>query len=165
MKQNDRKPRGSVVAERRSIRRRCRRSRRSRDQRRRSKWLAAAFVLGIAMILPVRAHAGIFDVFEIFGTIQNDIGGSLSPINQIAQQIPKLYQPHRSPRRSQSGPGLCRELNQQFSRPDERDIHYALYSAVTPGPRRLRTILHSRLSARSRPCRPVSWRTMGRSRR
>ena len=72
MKQNDRKPEEALLlngvpyAEDLAV------PGAAEDRRRRSKWLAAAFVLGIAMILPVRAHAGIFDVFkEIFGTIQN----------------------------------------------------------------------------------------------
>jgi len=48
----------------------------------------AVSVLGIAMLLPVSAHAGIFDVFsEIFGTIQSDIGSSLKSINQLTQQV------------------------------------------------------------------------------
>jgi len=93
MKQNDRKPEevsllnGVPYAEDVAV------PGAAEDRRRRSKWLAAAFVLGIAMILPVRAHADIFDVFkEIFGTIQNDIGSSLSQINQVVQQVQKLYQ-------------------------------------------------------------------------
>jgi len=66
----------------------------SRKQKsRRWKWLTAVSVLGIAMQLPVSAHAGIFDVFsEIFGTIQSDIGSSLKSINQLTQQVQQLYQ-------------------------------------------------------------------------
>jgi hypothetical protein len=93
MKQNDRKPEEASLLNGVPYAEDVAAPGAAEDRRRRSKWLAAAFVLGIAMILPVRAHAGIFDVFkEIFGTIQNDIGSSLSQINQVVQQVQKLYQ-------------------------------------------------------------------------
>ena len=50
---------------------------------RRWQWLApTALALAMAVMLPSRAHAGIFDIFgEMFGTIQNDMGAALSQIN------------------------------------------------------------------------------------
>src|ERR1022692_3030093 len=44
-------------------------------RRNRGKWMmAGVLMLAVALALPSRAHAGIFDIFdEIFGTIQNDM--------------------------------------------------------------------------------------------
>jgi hypothetical protein len=69
-------------------------------------------------VLPKFAHGQFLSIFNsIFSSIQNDIGGSLSAINQIAQQVQKLYQttvaPHaarhhgfdnRAPLRQTPGP-------------------------------------------------------------
>jgi hypothetical protein len=119
------------------------------DRRRRSKWLAAAFVLGIAMILPMRAHAGIFDVFkEIFGTIQNDIGSSLSQINQVVQQVQKLYQTTVAPLAAlNQARGFVANSANSFRGQMNQIFNTSFTSAVTPGPQQFESILHSRLSA------------------
>ena len=119
------------------------------DRRRRSKWLAAAFVLGIAMILPMRAHAGIFDVFkEIFGTIQNDIGSSLSQINQVVQQVQKLYQTTVAPLAAlNQARGFVANSASSFRGQMNQIFNTQFTSAVTPGPQQFESILHSRLSA------------------
>jgi hypothetical protein len=118
--------------------------------RRRWKWAMTASVLGVALLFaPAPAHAGIFDVFgEIFGTIQNDIGGSLKSINQITQQVQQLYQTTMWPLAAlnqargfvaNSISSFRNEMNQVFS------TRYT--SAVTAGPQQFESILHSRMSS------------------
>ena len=119
-----------------------------KGRRRRWKWLTAVTVLAIAMLVPVSAHAGIFDVFsELFGTIQSDIGGSLKSINQLTQQVQQLYQTTMWPLAAlnqargfvaNSISGFRSQMNQIFST--------KFTSAVTAGPQRFESILHSRLS-------------------
>jgi hypothetical protein len=93
MKQDDRKPEDTVLLNGIPYTGDAAASGKQKNRRRRWKWLTAVSVLGIAMLLPVSAHAGIFDVFsEIFGTIQSDIGSSLKSINQLTQQVQQLYQ-------------------------------------------------------------------------
>jgi len=117
--------------------------------RRRWKWIMAASLLGVAMLLPVSAHAGIFDVFsELFGTIQSDIGGSLKSIDQLTQQVQQFYQTTMWPLAAlnqargfvaNSISSLRNEMDQIFSLPTT--------SAVTAGPQQFESILHSRLSS------------------
>ena len=117
--------------------------------RRRWKWIMAASLLGVAMLLPVSAHAGIFDIFsEIFGTIQSDIGSSLKSINQLTQQVQQLYQTTMWPLAAlnqargfvaNSISSFRNQMNQIFSTPTT--------SAVTAGPQQFESILHSRLSS------------------
>jgi len=117
--------------------------------RRRWKWIVAASLLGVAMLLPVSAHAGIFDIFsELFGTIQSDIGSSLKSINQLSQQVQQLYQTTMWPLAAlnqargfvaNSISSFRNQMNQIFSTPTT--------SAVTAGPQQFESILHSRLSS------------------
>ncbi|HEY1253627.1 MAG TPA: hypothetical protein VGF01_02460, partial [Terracidiphilus sp.] len=117
---------------------------------RRWKLAMAASVLGVVLFFaPAPAHAGIFDIFgELFGTIQSDIGGSLKAINQIAQQVQKLYQTTMWPLAAlnqargfvaTSISSFRNQMNQVFS------TRYS--SAVTPGPQQFESILHSRMSS------------------
>ena len=119
-----------------------------KNWRLRWKWLTVVSVIAIAMIVPVSAHAGIFDVFsELFGTIQSDIGGSLKSINQLTQQVQQLYQMTMWPLAAlnqargfvaSSISGFRSQMNQIFSIPTT--------SAVTAGPQQFETLLHSRLA-------------------
>jgi len=61
---------------------------------RRWKWpVTAMLTLVVALMLPSRAQAGIFDIFgELFGTIQNDMGAALSQINGLTQEMQQLHQ-------------------------------------------------------------------------
>jgi hypothetical protein len=61
---------------------------------RRWKWpVTAMLTLVVALMLPSRAQAGIFDIFgELFGTIQNDMGAALSQINALTQEMQQLHQ-------------------------------------------------------------------------
>jgi hypothetical protein len=68
--------------------------RESTRKSRRWQWLApTTLALAMAVMLPSRAHAGIFDIFgELFGTIQNDMGAALSQINALTQEMQQLHQ-------------------------------------------------------------------------
>jgi hypothetical protein len=116
---------------------------------RRWKWLTAASVLGIAMLLPVSAHAGIFDVFsEIFGTIQSDIGSSLKSINQLTQQVQQLYQTTMWPLSAlNQARGFVANSITAFRSQMNQIFSTQFTSAVTAGPQQFESILHSRLSA------------------
>ena len=147
MKQDDRKPEETVLLNGIPYAGDVAASRKQKS--RRWKWLTAVSVLGIAMLLPVSAHAGIFDVFsELFGTIQSDIGSSLKSINQLTQQVQQLYQTTMWPLAAlnqargfvaNSISSFRNQMNQIFSIPTT--------SAVTAGPQQFESILHSRLSA------------------
>ena len=98
--------------------------------------------------LPKLAHGQFLSVFDaIFSSIQNDIGSSLKTINQIAQQMQKLYQTTVAPLAAiNQARGFVvnsintyrGQMNQVFNTP--------FTSAVTPGPQEFESILHSRLS-------------------
>jgi hypothetical protein len=111
--------------------------------------------LGIAVLtvvatvaLPTLGHAQFLTAFDsIFSSIQSDIGSSLSSVNQIMQQVTKLYQTTVAPLAAlnqargfvaNSISGFRNSMNQIFNTP--------FTSAVTPGPQQFESILHSRLS-------------------
>lgn len=99
--------------------------------------------------LPKLAHGQFLSVFDaIFSSIQNDVGSSLSAINQVAQQMQRLYQATVAPLAAiNQARGFVansintyrRQMNQVFNTP--------FTSAVTPGPQQFESILHSRLSS------------------
>ena len=70
MKQDDRKPEETVLLNGIPYTGDAAASGKQKSRHRRWKWLTAVSVLGIAMLLPVSAHAGIFDVFS--ETIRHD---------------------------------------------------------------------------------------------
>jgi len=98
--------------------------------------------------LPTLGHAQFLTAFDsIFSSIQSDIGSSLSSVNQIMQQVTKLYQTTVAPLAAlnqargfvaNSISGFRNSMNQIFNTP--------FTSAVTPGPQQFESILHSRLS-------------------
>jgi hypothetical protein len=116
---------------------------------RRKRWLMVAVLFtATAVALPTLGHAQFLSVFDsIFSSIQSDIGGSLSSVNQIMQQVTKLYQTTVAPLAalnqargfvSTSISTFRSQMNQVFNTP--------FTSAVTPGPQQFESILHSRLS-------------------
>jgi hypothetical protein len=111
-------------------------------------------LIGVLMIetcfaLPKLAQGQFLSVFDaIFSSIQNDIGSSLRTIDQIAQQMQKLYQTTVAPLAAiNQARGFVAnsintyrgQMNQVFNTP--------FTSAVTPGPQQFENILHSRVSA------------------
>ena len=119
-------------------------------RRNRGKWMmAGVLMLAVALALPSRAHAGIFDIFdEIFGTIQNDMGSALSEINQMTHQLQQLYQQTLWP---------LALLNQARGFVSNSITSYRSYmtqvfslkssSATLASPQQLEAILHSRQAA------------------
>lgn len=114
------------------------------------RWLLGVCVLVAGYVaLPTQAHAQFLDILnKIFGTIQSDIGSSLSTINQITQATEKLYQTTMWPLAalnqargfvSNSISAYRGQMNQLF--------HMPYSSATLTTPQQLESILHSRLSA------------------
>ena len=111
--------------------------------------LVGVLVIEACLALPKLAHGQFLSVFDsIFGSIQNDIGSSLSAINQIAQQMQKLYQTTVAPLAAinQARGFVANSINAYRSQMNAVfNTHFT--SAVTPGPQQFESILHSRLSA------------------
>jgi hypothetical protein len=111
--------------------------------------LILVLMIETCFALPKLAHGQFLSVFDaIFSSIQNDIGSSLRTINQIAQQMQKLYQTTVAPLAAinqargfvaNSINAYRGQMNQVFNTP--------FTSAVTPGPQQFENILHSRVSA------------------
>ena len=110
--------------------------------------LILVLMIEMCFALPKLAHGQFLSVFDaIFSSIQNDIGSSLRTIDQIAQQMQKLYQTTVAPLAAiNQARGFVAnsintyrgQMNQVFNRP--------FTSAVTSGPQQFESILHSRLS-------------------
>ena len=113
------------------------------------RMLVGVLVIETCLALPKLAHGQFLGVFDsIFGSIQNDIGSSLSSINQIAQQMQKLYQTTVAPLAAinQARGFVANSINAYRSQMNGIfNTHFT--SAVTPGPQQFESILHSRLSA------------------
>ncbi len=61
--------------------------------RRKKRLRIALLILATTVALPTLGHAQFLTAFDsIFKSIQSDIGSSLSSVNQIMQQVTKLYQ-------------------------------------------------------------------------
>ena len=117
---------------------------------RRWKWpVTAMLALVIALVLPSRAQAGIFDIFgELFGTNQNDMGAALNQINELTQEMQQLHQQIVWPLAlvnqargfvSNSINGYRGFMTQVFTLKSP--------SATLASPQQLEAILHSRQSA------------------
>jgi hypothetical protein len=99
--------------------------------------------------LPKLAHGQFLSVFDsIFSSIQNDIGSSLSQINQVVQQTRKLYQTTLAPLAAlnQARGFVVNSIN-SFRGQMNQIFNTSFTSAVTPGPQQFESILHSRLSS------------------
>lgn len=111
--------------------------------------LIVVLVIETCFALPKLAHAQFLTVFDsIFSSIQSDIGSSLKTINQITQEVQKLFQTTVAPLAAiNQARGFVAnsintyrgQMNQIFNTP--------FTSAVTPGPQQFENILHSRLSS------------------
>ena len=117
---------------------------------RRWQWLApTTLALAMAVMLPSRAQAGIFDIFgEIFGTIQNDMGAALSQINALTQEMQQLHQQIVWPLAlvNQARGFVSNSINSY------RGFMTQVFTLKSPSatlanPQQLETILHSRQSA------------------
>jgi hypothetical protein len=113
------------------------------------RWtLCACILVAGYFALPSPAHAQFLDIFnKLFGTIQSDIGSSLSTVSQITQATQKLYQTTMWPLAalnqargfvSNSISAYRSQMNQLF--------HTSYSSATLAAPQQLESILHSRLA-------------------
>ena len=118
---------------------------------RRWKWpVTAMLTLVVALMLPSRAQAGIFDIFgELFGTIQNDMGAALSQINALTQEMQQLHQQIVWPLAlvNQARGFVSNSINSY------RGFMTQVFTLKSPSatlanPQQLETILHSRQSAK-----------------
>jgi len=111
-------------------------------------------LIGILLIeaciaVPKYAQADFLSVFDkIFTSIQSDIGSSLKTINEISQQIQKLYQTTVAPLAAiNQARGFVANSISSFRGQMNQIFNTRFSSAVTPGPQQFESILHSRLSA------------------
>lgn len=107
-----------------------------------------AGMLGIALALPIPAHAGVLDVFDsIFSTIQSDMGASLKAINQMTQEIQQLYQETVWPLAMvNSARGFVSNSITSYRSYMTQVFTLSSPSATLANPQQLETILHSRTS-------------------
>jgi hypothetical protein len=126
----------------------------SRKPSARASWrrrlLIGVLLIETCFALPKLADGQFLSIFDsIFSSIQSDIGGSLSAINQVAQQMQKLYQTTVAPLAAinQARGFIANSIN-SFRGQMNQIFNMSFTSAVTPGPQQFESILHSRLSAR-----------------
>lgn len=126
----------------------CSRKPRVRKRSKRSL-LIGVLLIETCFALPKRADGQFLSVFEsIFSSIQNDIGSSLSQINQVVQQMQKLYQTTVAPLAAiNQARGFAANSINSFRGQMNQIFNTSITSAVTPGPQQFESILHSRLSA------------------
>jgi hypothetical protein len=113
------------------------------------KWMGVTvLILTTTVALPRLGHAQFLSVFDsIFSSIQSDIGSSLSSVNQVMQQVTKLYQTTVAPLAAlNQARGFVANSTSSFRNSMNQVFNTPFTSAVTPGPQQFESILHSRLS-------------------
>ena len=105
-------------------------------------------VLVVGLATPTPARAQFLDIFkQLFGTIQDDMGSSLSAMNQITQQTQKLYQTTMWPLAAMNqARGFVSNSISTFRGPINQIFNARFSSATLAGPQQFESILHSRLS-------------------
>lgn len=108
----------------------------------------AVLTLAATIALPTLGHAQFLNVFDsIFSSIQSDIGSSLSSVNQIMQQVTKLYQTTVAPLAAlNQARGFVANSISSFRNSMNQIFNTPFTSATTPGAQQFESILHSRLS-------------------
>jgi hypothetical protein len=125
----------------------------SRKPSARASWrrslLIGVLLIETCLALPKLAQGQFLSIFDsIFSSIQSDIGGSLSAINQVVQQMQKLYQTTVAPLAAiNQARGFVANSISSFRGQMNQIFNTSFTSAVTPGPQQFESILHSRLSA------------------
>jgi hypothetical protein len=125
----------------------------SRKPSARASWrrrlLTGVLLIETCFALPKMADGQFLSIFDsIFSSIQSDIGGSLSAINQVVQQMQKLYQTTVAPLAAiNQARGFVANSINSFRGQMNQIFNTQFTSAVTPGPQQFESILHSRLSA------------------
>jgi hypothetical protein len=110
--------------------------------------LIGVLLMEAFIALPKYTQADFLSVFDkIFTSIQGDIGSSLKTINEISQQIQKLYQTTVAPLAAiNQARGFVANSILSFRGQMNQIFNTRFSSAVTPGPQQFESILHSRLS-------------------
>jgi hypothetical protein len=110
--------------------------------------LVCVLMIEICVALPKLAHGQFLSVFDsIFSSIQNDIGNSLRSINQMAQQVQKLYQTTVAPLAAiNQARGFVASSINAYRGQMSQVFNTPFTSAITPGPQQFESILHSRLA-------------------
>jgi len=108
----------------------------------------AVMIMATTFALPTLGYGQFLSVFDsIFSSIQSDIGGSLSSVNQIMQQVTKLYQTTVAPLAAlNQARGFVANSISSFRNSMNQIFNAPFTSAVTPGPQQFESILHSRLT-------------------
>ena len=116
--------------------------------RRKKRLRIALLILATTVALPTLGRAQFLTAFDsIFKSIQSDIGSSLSSVNQIMQQVTKLYQTTIAPLAAlNQARGFVANSISSFRNSMNQTFNTPFTSAVTPGPQQFESILHSRLS-------------------
>ena len=116
--------------------------------RRKKRLRIALLILATTVALPTLGHAQFLTAFDsIFKSIQSDIGSSSSSVNQIMQQVTKLYQTTIAPLAAlNQARGFVANSITSFRNSMNQTFNTPFTSAVTPGPQQFESILHSRLS-------------------
>ena len=111
--------------------------------------LFGVLLIEACIAVPKYAQADFLSVFDkIFTSIQSDIGSSLKTINEISQQIQKLYQTTVAPLAAiNQARGFVANSISSFRGQMNQIFNTRFSSAVTPGPQQFEGILHSRLSS------------------
>ncbi len=125
----------------------------SRKPSARASWrrrlLIGVLLIETCLALPKLAQGQFLSIFDsIFSSIQSDIGSSLSQVNQVVQQMQKLYQTTVAPLAAiNQARGFAANSITSFRGQMNQIFNTSFTSAVTPGPQQFESILHSRLSA------------------
>lgn len=108
----------------------------------------ATLLLAGSLMAPIPGHGQFLGVFNaIFSSIQNDIGTSLSSINQISLQLQKLYQTTIAPLTAiNQARGFAANSIARFRAQLSQIFNMPFTSAVTSGPKQFESVLHSRVS-------------------
>jgi hypothetical protein len=130
-------------------------------------WPASAFLIEAFVLVPKYAHGQFLSVFDsIFSSIQNDIGSSLSQINQIMQQTQKLYQTTLAPLAAlNQARGFVANSINSFRGQMNQIFNTPLQARSLPARNNSKAFCTAGCLRKSRHCRRASRRTMGRSRR
>jgi hypothetical protein len=110
--------------------------------------LVSVLMIETCVALPKLAHGQFLSVFDsIFSSIQNDIGSSLRSINQMAQQVQKLYQTTVAPLAAiNQARGFVASSINAYRGQMSQVFNTPFTSAVTPVPQQFESVLHSRLA-------------------
>ena len=112
----------------------------------RARWnrrlLVGILLMETCFVLPKYAHGQFLSIFDsIFSSIQNDIGSSLSSINQVIQQTQKLYQTTLAPLAAlNQARGFVANSINSFRGQMNQIFNTPFTSAVTPGPQQFESI-------------------------